>query len=335
VIATLTARDRVLAALRRQRQRPIPVGAVTQTATVEQMEQLGIRWPEAHLDAELLAGLALGAWEILGFDMVRVPFDQTIEAQLLGAEVDLGCCTSSPAVQKPSLAIGDPLPPFPDLHAGRAAVVTGGISILRERLLGRAAVIGGIVGPFTLASQLLGTTTILMESVLHPEVVRPYIEFAVGVGVAYARAQVEAGADAICVEDMAASLDLVSPRIYQNLIHGAHRRLIAGIGAPVILHICGANTKILDLLLRTGAGALSLDAATDLAAAAGKDICAIVGGIRPVGVLLEGGFPDVRRAVSESLEAGVHILAPGCGLPPGTPTGNLLEMARAAREGTA
>jgi [methyl-Co(III) methanol-specific corrinoid protein]:coenzyme M methyltransferase len=311
------------------------VGAVTQTATVDQMEQLGIRWPEAHLDAGLLAGLAGGALEILGFDMVRVPFDQTIEAQLLGAEVDLGNSTSSPAVQKPSLGIGDPLPSVPDLRAGRAAAVTGAITILRERLAGRAAVIGGIVGPFTLASQLLGTTTTLMESVLHPETVRPWIDFAVGIGVAHARAQVEAGADAICVEDMSASLDLVSPRIYRNLILGAHQRLIAGIGAPVILHICGANTKILDLLLSTGAAALSLDAATDLAAAAGKDTCAIVGGIRPVGVLLEGGLPDVRRAVRESLDAGVHILAPGCGLPPATPTGNLLEMARVTREWTA
>jgi uroporphyrinogen-III decarboxylase len=54
-----------------------------------------------------------------------------------------------------------------------------------------------------------------------------------------------------------------------------------------------------------------------------------------VGVLLEGGLPDVCRAVRESLDAGVHILAPGCGLPPATPTGNLLEMARVTREWTA
>lgn len=332
--ATATPRDRVLAALHRRPSRPIPVGAVTQTATTAQMEQLGIRWPEAHLDPELLAGLALGAWEILGFDMVRVPFDQTIEAQLLGAEVDLGTSASSPAVKSHPLQLGDPLPPFPNLRSGRARTVAGGLSILRERLCGGAAVVGGIVGPFTLASQLLGTSTILMESLLHPEAVRPTIDFAVGVGVAYAQAQIEAGAEAICVEDMAASLDLVSPRIYRNLIHGAHRRLIAGIGAPVILHICGGNTKILDLLTSTGADALSLDAATDLAAAARCGACAIIGGIRPVEVLLEGRLDDVRRAVRESIDAGVHIVAPGCGIPPATPTENLLEMARKAREWT-
>jgi [methyl-Co(III) methanol-specific corrinoid protein]:coenzyme M methyltransferase len=323
-----------MAALHRRGVRPIPVGAVTQTATTAQMDELGIHWPEAHADPELLAGLAQGARDILGFDMVRVPFDQTIEAELLGAEVDLGGRTSSPAVKSHPLKLGDPLPAFPDLDSGRARAVVASIRILRERLGAGAAVIGGIVGPYTLASQLLGTSTILMESLLHPEEVRPYVDFARRVGAAYAGLQVQAGADAICVEDMASSLDLVSPRIHEKLIHGAHERLIAEIGAPVILHVCGGNTKILDLLLTTGARALSLDAATDLAAAARRGTCAVIGGIPPVDVLLSGNLDQVRRAVRESISAGVDILAPGCGIPPATPTENLLEMARAAREWT-
>jgi [methyl-Co(III) methanol-specific corrinoid protein]:coenzyme M methyltransferase len=207
------------------------------------MDALGIHWPEAHVDAELLAGLALGAREILGFDIVRVPFDQTIEAELLGAEVDLGGRAAGPAVKRHPLAIGEPLPRFPDLGAGRARAVTDSIAILRERLDGAAAVLGGIVGPFTLAGQLLGTQAIVVESLLHPGAVRPYVDFAARVGAEYARRQVEAGADAICVEDMASSLDLVSPGIHAQLIHEVQKRLIAAIEAPVILHVCGGNTR--------------------------------------------------------------------------------------------
>ena len=330
--STASARERVIEALERGRVRPVPVGAVTQSATTDQMWASAAFWPDAHSDPGLLARLAFAAHESLGFDFVRVPFDQTIEAELLGAGVDLGGLKDSPVVRSHPLAPGDPHPPPPDLHRGRARVVTDAITILRDRAGSRAAVVGGIVGPFTLASQLLGTQVLLVEALLRPDGVRPLLEFASHVGAAYANLQVQAGADAICVEDMASSLDLASPKLHDVLIHSAQRHLIARIEAPVILHVCGSNTKILDRLGKTGAAALSLDAATDLAKAVALRSCAIVGGVPPVRVLFEGNKDSVRAAVHASLEAGVHILAPGCGLPPDTPTENLLEMARAARE---
>jgi MtaA/CmuA family methyltransferase len=144
--------------------------------------------------------------------------------------------------------------------------------------------------------------------------------------------QVDAGADVICVEDMSASLDLTSPAIYRTLILPAQERLICAIRAPVILHICGGNTKILDLMMCSGAAALSLEARTDLASAVQMGKCAVVGGVAPTEVLLAGGIEDVRSASLACLRAGVHILAPGCGIPVNTPTDNLKEMARVARE---
>jgi [methyl-Co(III) methanol-specific corrinoid protein]:coenzyme M methyltransferase len=272
------------------------------------MEALDIRWPEAHFEAALMAELAQGARTILGFDMVRVPFDQTIEAELLGAQVHFGDGITNCSVRSHPVSLGQPVPGLPDLGAGRAKTVVEAIVRLRG---GDAAVIGGIVGPFTLVCQLIGITEALTNALRRPEALRPYLDFAVEVGVAYARWQVEAGADAICIEDMSASLDLTSPGIYRNLILPAQQRLIAAIEAPVILHICGANTGILDLLSATGASALSLEAKTDLGKAASA--CAVIGGIDPVAVLLHGNAEDVRRASAECLAAGVHILAPGCG----------------------
>jgi [methyl-Co(III) methanol-specific corrinoid protein]:coenzyme M methyltransferase len=323
----MTPRARVLAALRRERVYPVPVGAVTQSANRAQMEALSIRWPAAHFDPELMAGLAAGARTILGFDMVRVPFDQTIEAELLGAQVHFGDELTNCSVRSHPLSLGQPVPGLPDLGAGRAKTVVEAIAKLSG---GDAAVIGGIVGPFTLVCQLIGISEALMSAVRRPDVLRPYLDFAIELGTCYARRQIEAGADAICIEDMSASLDLTSPGIYRNLILPAHQRLIAEIDVPVILHICGSNTRILDLLSATGAAALSLEAKTDLSQVGST--CAVIGGVAPVEVLLHGTLEDVRRASLECLAAGVHILAPGCGIPPGAPTENLLEMARVARE---
>jgi len=323
----MTPRSRVLAALRGARVYPVPVGAVTQSANHAQMEALGIRWPEAHSDPALMAGLAAGARTILGFDLVRVPFDQTIEAALLGAEIHFGDQLTNCSVRSHPLSLGQPVPGLPDLGAGRARTVVEAIAKLSG---GDAAVIGGIVGPFTLVCQLIGISEALVSALRRPDALRPFLDFAVDLGSAYARRQIASGADAICIEDMSASLDLTSPGIYKNLILPAHQRLIAAIEAPVILHICGSNTRILDLLSVTGAAALSLEAKTDLRKAGSA--CAVIGGVDPVAVLLHGTVEDVRRASLECLAAGVHILAPGCGIPPTAPTENLLEMARVARE---
>lgn len=328
---TLTARDRVFGALRGRRSGRVPVGAVTQSATSFQMKALGARWPEAHRDPDLMAGLAEGAHTLLGFDFVRVPFDQTVEAGLLGADVDLGDRTSNCTVRSHSATVGGPLPASPDLDTGRARAVVEAIARLRRRLKD-VAVIGGVVGPFTLAGQLVGVTTLLMESLRRPAVVRLLLDFAAEVGTEYARRQVSAGADAICVEDMSVSLDLTSPRLYESVILAAQQRLIHAIDVPVILHVCGANTRILPLLARAGAAALSLDARTDLAAAVRLDACAVVGGVPPVEVLLNGTPEQVTASARECLAAGVHVLAPGCGIPPATPEANLRAMVRAVEE---
>jgi [methyl-Co(III) methanol-specific corrinoid protein]:coenzyme M methyltransferase len=228
--------------------------------------------------------------------------------------------------------LDQPPPAVPDFAAGRARVVTDALGILKRKAGGEAALIGGLVGPFTLVCQLAGLTDVVMASLRKPEMARPWLEAAVDAGIAYARRQIEAGADAICIEDMSASLDLTSPAICRNLILPAHQRLIAGIDAPVILHICGGNTSVLEPLCESGAAALSLEAKTDLARAVAIGKCAVAGGVDPVKVLLNGTAEEVRRACEQDLDAGVHILSPGCGLPPGVSTVNLQEMVRAAHE---
>lgn len=328
----MNTRERTLAAFRGERVWPVPVGAVTQSATLEQMQALEIWWPEAHSDACAMAALADAARTVLGFDMVRVPFDQTIEAELLGVAVAYGDRTSNCSIRSHPCTLDQPLPAMPDFGCGRARVVTDALSFLKRDMDGRAAVVGGMVGPFTLACQLAGLAPTLMAAIRKKELVRQWIEFATDAGIEYACRQVAAGADAICVEDMSASLNVTSPSIYRDLVLPAHQRLAAAIQVPVILHICGANTRILELLAESGAAALSLESATDLARAAAMGKCAVIGGVDPVGVLLNGSPESVRQASIECLRAGVHVLSPGCGIPPGVPAANLLEMALAARE---
>ncbi len=329
----MTGRQRVLEALRGEVVRPRPVGALTQGATVELMEATGERWPEAHAGARAMAALAAGAREVFGFDLVRVPFDQTIEAELFGCPVAPGTVDEICAVRGTVSSPGGPVPRVPR-PTGRAEAVAGAISILRARFGDEAVVLGGLVGPFTLTGHLLGITPLLTTSLTDPGALAPFLEAAVSFGTEYAARQVRAGADAVVVEEMAASLDLTSPRIFGGVVLPALRKLIAAIDAPVVLHICGNNTRILPLLVESGARALSLDARTDLAAAvkAGAGRCAVAGGVPPIEALLSPDPGAALAASRESLGAGVHLLAPGCGIPPRAPTANLKAMVRAVRE---
>ncbi len=330
-MALSDGRQRFLAALAGSRSHSVPVGAVTQTATLEQMEESSAQWPAAHVDPQLMAALAASAHTLIGFDCVRVPFDQTVEAGLLGADVDLGDPVSNCAVRSHPVSMDDSPPPVPDTSSGRAGVVLEALRLLRARLDGAAAVLGGVTGPFTLLCQLAGVQPVLMDAVRRPERLQPWLDFAVELQASYANRQVDAGADAIVLEDMSASLDLTSPRIYERLILPSQQRLIAAIRAPVILHVCGSNTRILRLLGEAGAEGLSLEDRTDLVEAASLSPTVIVGGVPPVEALLNGTPEDVSRAAAASIEAGVAILAPGCGIPPETRLKNLRELVFAAR----
>jgi len=67
----MTSRERVLAALRGEKTDRLPVICVNQHATYEQMEKLGVGWPEAHNDSIKMAALAAGGYSILGLDAVK------------------------------------------------------------------------------------------------------------------------------------------------------------------------------------------------------------------------------------------------------------------------
>ena len=93
-----SARDIFLGAVRGERTSRPAVATVDQGATFEQMDALGVRWPDAHTDANLMARLAIGAYSILGFDAVKVPFCQTIEQEALGCTVAMGDFENLPSI---------------------------------------------------------------------------------------------------------------------------------------------------------------------------------------------------------------------------------------------
>jgi len=318
----------------------IPVFCANQTATYEQMEKLQAFWPEAHFHWQPMAALAEGAHTIVGFDAVRVPFCQTIEAEALGCPLKDGGRQGVPSVDSHPYKISDPFQ-FPDnfREKGRIPEVAKAVRTLKEKVGDEVAVIGGVIGPFSIATSLLGLMDIMMGAVMDPEALKPWLDVAERASAEYAKALIDAGADAIVIEDMMSSMNLISPQIYQDLAGPWTKKLIDEISVPTILHICGKVNPLIDEMIATGASAFSVDIAVDVAdikekiKKSGRTVT-VVGGIDAVKTLYYGKDLDlVKDQVKEAIKLGYDLIAPSCSIPPATSLDKLSVMVATAHEG--
>jgi len=171
----LTLNTRFKRALKGESIDMVPVCSVTQTGTVELMEMTGAYWPQANYDAAKMAALALGGYEIAGFENVRCPFCTTVLAETLGCTVDEGSVDIQPYVTdfpcKKKKDVKDISVPDSLLESRLTSVVLDAVEILKERVGEDVPVVAGVVGPAGLASMLAGMRNYLMWFVTNPEVV--------------------------------------------------------------------------------------------------------------------------------------------------------------------
>jgi len=308
----------------------VPIACVNQTATIEQFKRLDVHFPSAHINPEKMAKLSIGAIEILGLDNVRVPFCQTVEAEALGCKINLGDDNNLPAVVSHPYKLDEPPLELPEdfLSRGRVPVVIEATKKLTKNVGNEVAVISGIVGPFSIGGYLLGLNELLIATISQPEALQPFLELGLKIGILYGKALIDAGADIICVEDMSASTDMISPQTYRDLVLPYHKRLFDALNSGItVLHICGDVTPIISYMADSGADALSIDHKLNLSEAIEvKDRVTLIGNLDPVGKLLQGRPDDIIKTANESLVNGIDILAPGCSLALGTPTENILAL---------
>ena len=334
----MTPKERVMKVFSHEKPDVMPCFCVNSTPTYEQMEKVGAYWPEAHERAEPMAKLAMAAYSVLGFDAVRAPFCQTFEAEALGCKVKWGGKENIPGIDHPPpYKIGD-TPEFPEdfLERARIPQLIEAIRIMKREVGDEVAIIGGIIGPFTIAGAMLDAVPILKASFKTPDSLHPFLEVAEKAGTMLGKALIEAGADLIAVEDMQASPDLIAPHTYHLLEEAYQRRQVEALDAPVVLHICGNVDKILPFMDDTGCAAVSIEPKSDVRLArkivGGQGI--LIGGVDTATTLFMKGPEEVKEGSREQIEMGLDILAPGCAIAPGTPLENLLSMVSVAREYT-
>jgi uroporphyrinogen decarboxylase len=195
------------------------------------------------------------------------------------------------------------------------------IEQLRKQASG-LPVLGGMIGPFSLAGRLFGVSESLLATAMEPETIELLVEKAATYLTGYASAFREAGADGVVMAEPTAGL--MSPQFverfsspYVRII----REAVETAGFQVILHNCGARLTHLEAKLQSGARLLHFGKPMDLAAALGRvegDI--ILGGnLDPAEVFVNGspGFVAERTEALLTSAAGRKnfFISSGCDIP--------------------
>ena len=109
-------------------------GGMMNMVTAELMERVNVLMPVAHSDARMMADLAKAVYDEDCFENYGVPFCMTVEAEAMGAEVEMGNLVVEPHVSRYAIERLEDFTSLSvmDLESGRAKVVLDSIEILKE-----------------------------------------------------------------------------------------------------------------------------------------------------------------------------------------------------------
>jgi len=335
----MTGRERVLGMMRGEQVDCLPNIAITM---MKAADEIGVPYKTYAMDADAHARGQIAVSRAYGIDHVSGISDPAVEAADLGASV-IYRENAPPAINDDepllldtgrlvSLKVPDPW------ASPRMRKRLDAVSLMKKACGGEKAVEGWIEGPMAESCDLRGVSRVLMDFYDDPSFIRDLVAFVVEMELAFARAQVEAGADYIGIGDAAASL--TGPDHYREFIWEAEKKYVRELhrmGVPVRLHICGNITPLLGMLADVEADIVDLDSMVSLEEARekmGPGRC-LAGNINPVAELRDG----TPRTVAAGLEACFraaggtrYAVAAGCEVPRDTPVENLLAMARFAQE---
>ncbi|HJN66070.1 MAG: MtaA/CmuA family methyltransferase [Pirellulales bacterium] len=327
-------REIFLRSLRRQATPRVAVGSATSIVTTDLMDEVGVAFPEAHRDSETMACLASAGHTVLGYDNVMPLFSVWHEASALGCRVDWGTKGRMPDGRPAYATVTDDIAiPKDLLERLGCAVPLEALRLLKDRIGDEVAILGKVFGPWTLAYHLFGVQEFLIATLLEPDTVRRVMRKLVEVTFSFANAQIEAGADALCLADHC-TRDLCSPESYRDFVAEIHQECHETICCPLVLHICGDTADRLKYIRHTGIECFHIDSKVPSMAEARKlagEEMALMGSISNLNTIRGGTLESVSSDVREKVRIGIDIIGPECAVPLDAPFENLKEITRIAR----
>jgi len=339
-MSSLSPKERILRVLNKEKTDRPPVvcpGGMMNAAIVDIMNRTGHTLPEAHHDDRLMAELSHDVYEYTGFENFGIPFCMTVEAEVLGSEINFGTLACEPKIEKevfPSVSQIQYKAIDQILKKGRIeAVIQAGYHLSKKYI--DVPVIGNLTGPISTSASIVEPMPFLKELRKNRENAHRAIDYVTNFLIEYAKLMIDNGADLISIGDPTATGEILGPRMFEEYAVRYLNKLIDGIHAlkaPVIVHICGNMNTVKNLIPQIRSEAISTDAMVNLHLLKEEfPSLTTMGNLSTF--LLEFGTPEkVSRQTERLLSDGIDIISPACGLSTSSSVENIRALTGTVKE---
>lgn len=252
------------------------------------------------------------------------------EAEAFGSEV-IYHDNEIPTVSKPLINSFDHISELriPEVGKARTGEYLKAAQLTVQNITDRP-VLGGIIGPFTLAGRLYDIAEMMIAILMKPDESHQLLEKSVSFLKKYAKAFKDVGCNGVVIAEPAAGLlsseqceEFSSKYIKMIVEHVQDESFM------VVLHNCGNTQNLVDSMVSTGCMGFHFGNAVNM-----ENILPQIpadrlafGNIDPAGILKNSSAEIVKTKTLELLQktSSYHnfILSSGCDIPPGTPLSNI------------
>ncbi len=226
----MNGRERILAMLEGRPVDQLPLMPITMMFAGD---HAGVKYGEYARDYRVLAEAQVATARDFQFDYVSAISDPAREAADCGAEIEY-FDDQPPAINEMNARLTDKSDldqlEIPDpLSGGRMLDRVRGVALLKEKAGGDKLIEGWIEGPCAESADLRGINTLMLDFYDDPGFVRRMFDFVLEMGLRFAKAQIDAGAELMGVGDAAASL--IGPQLYEEFVWPYEKKLVDGLHA--------------------------------------------------------------------------------------------------------
>ncbi len=330
----MNSRERVLKLFKGEPIDRVPCFSGMGNVTEEGINKLGYRFAGIHLDAKMMAETAASTYKLFGFECGVVPVDLCVEAEALGCVINVYPHAEGilyPTIKEKLIHNENEMDvkiPADLAGRGRVPLLKDAIRLLKADIGKEVAIGSYVLGPFTLAGQIMELNDLLKLSFKKPDKVAKLLDVMADAIIIVAKEYEKAGVDYLTVREMGATSDVLSPRVFKNLILPPLQKIMREIKIYSVLHICGKTNDIAPFMMEAGPSAISVEQKNDVAETRKKlgNDALIFGNYDPYNVLVAGTPQLVRDTIKKCIDDGVSAVWPGCDIWPTVPGENIRAM---------
>jgi uroporphyrinogen decarboxylase len=297
----------------------------------------GVALSDYVRSGDLIARCQMKALDRYGHDAVFALMDVCVETEAIGSELvyrkELYPCVRTHVFSQFGCAPAVPNP----AKSGRMPELLKAIGILRSETRDEVPVIGCVLGPMTLATQLIGFEKALFMAADNTADFENVLDFSTMVITRFGVAQIESGAHLPLVFDPSATPEVVPPQFFRELLFPRLKKVFSAFKAAGALanwlHIAGDTAGILPFYPEIGVDIANFDYCVEpLTAQNALPETCLDGNVNPSSFILSS--PEIIASESARLLAifsnrGGFILSSGCEIPPEAKQENIKAMTRA------